>query len=101
MKVQVKNVSINFVEEGDLCGFAITANDAQGREYVLLGDDGLHRVMSYTKADMVVDKIKAAKNLINLEHWDVRAPYGTDAWMLDGMELRQIEDERWGSFEYY
>ena len=79
-------------------GFSIMGTDKQGREYVLSDGDGFVRVMSYTKADMVMDAIKAAGYMINPEHWGVRAPYGTEAWLLEGMEERQIEDERFGYF---
>jgi len=96
MQVKVKNVRIFFVDCVPHSGFGIMANDQDGREYVLLDSAGDHRVMSYVKADMVVDKIKAAGHMVCLEHWDVRAPYGTQAWLIDGMEQRQIEDERFG-----
>lgn len=96
MRVQLKNIRIFFVDYATQSGFGIMANDSDGREYVLLDSDGDHRVMSYVKADMVVDRIKAAGHMVSSEHWDVRAPYGTQAWLIDGMEQRQIEDERFG-----
>jgi hypothetical protein len=98
MKVQVKNVRIFFVDYAPNSGFGIMANDRDGREYVLLDSDGGHRVMSYVCADKVVGKIKAAGHVVSVEHWDVRAPYGTQAWLIDGMEQRQIEDERFGYY---
>jgi len=98
MQVQVKNVHSVFVDYAPQSGFGIMAHDSDGREYVLLDSDGDYRVMSYVKADMVVDRIKAAGHMISLEHWSVRTPYGTQAWLIDGMEQRQIEDERFGYY---
>lgn len=97
--VKVKNVRIEFVEAGEIAqhaGFIIMASDRDGYEYVLSDGDGWPRVMSYVKSDMVVSDIKRADCMINPEHWGIRAPYGTRAWMLDGMEEREIEDERFG-----
>ena len=98
MKAQVKNIRIFFVDYAANNGFGIMANDRDGREYVLLDSDGGYRVMSYVCADKVVAKIKAAGCVVSVEHWDVRAPYGTQAWLIDGMEQRQIEDERFGYY---
>ena len=94
--IKILNPRIEFFS--DYNGFSIMARDAQGYEYVLSDGDGFVRTMSYTKADMVLDAIKKAGNMINPDHWGVRAPYGTEAWLLDGMEDRQIEDERFGYF---
>lgn len=96
MKVQVKNVRAFFVEHASHSGFGIMASDRFGYEYVLADSHGDFRVMSYVKADMIIDKIKAAGNMVSPDHWLVRAPYGTEAWLMDGMEDRQIEDERFG-----
>ena len=96
MKVQVKNIRVFFIEHASHSGFGIMANDRFGYEYVLIDSDGDYRTMSYVKADMIVDKIKAAGNMVSPEHWSVRAPYGTEAWLMDGMEDRQLEDERFG-----
>jgi hypothetical protein len=96
MKVQVKNIQIFFIEHASHSGFGIMANDRFGYEYVLIDSDGDYRVMSYVKADMMVDNIKAAGNMVSPEHWSVRAPYGAEAWLMDGIENRQLEDERFG-----
>ena len=94
MKQRLKNLRILFVEEGP--GFIVMANDDDGREYTLLDENNHYRMMSYVKADMVIDRIKAAGNMVNLEHWSCRAPYGTNAWLIDGEELRLMEDEYYG-----
>lgn len=95
-KQRLEKVKILFVEEGP--GFIVIGHDAAGREYTLLDEAGDYRMMSYVAADMVIDRIKAAGGIISLEHWSCRAPYGTNAWLIDGMEERQIEDERFGYF---
>lgn len=94
MKQRLKNPRCLFVEEGP--GFIVIANDDEGREYTLLDENNHYRMMSYVKADMVIDRIKAAGYMVNPKHWSCRAPYGTNAWLIDGEELRQIEDERYG-----
>lgn len=94
MKQRLKNLRPLFVEEGP--GFIVMANDDDGREYTLLDEGGHYRMMSYVKADMVIDRIKAAGYMVNLEHWSCRAPYGSRAWLIDGEEERCIEDERYG-----
>ena len=33
---------------------------------------------------------------IDPDLWNCYTPYGTNAWLLDGHEERQIEDERFG-----
>jgi hypothetical protein len=95
MKVQIKNVRIFFIDDQEFSGFGIQARDQDGREYYLLDEHGDYRVMSYYKADSVVDRIKAANHMVSLDQWLVRTPYGTNAWMIDNMEDRQIEDERY------
>lgn len=94
--IQILNPRITYFDEAN--GFTIIATDKQGREYVLSDGDGYVRAMPYVKADMVLHAIKAAGNIINPDHWGVRAPYGTEAWLIDGEEDRQIEDERFGYF---
>ena len=96
MKVKVKNIRVFVIENDAHIGYGITANDRYGREYSLLDGDNGYRVMSYVKSEMVIDKIKAAGSMISMDHWAVHIPYGTEAWLMDGMEERQIEDERFG-----
>jgi len=46
-------------------------------------------------AEALLAKVKA-RGSVDVNLWICHAPYGTDAWLLDGNEERQIEDERFG-----
>ena len=94
--IQIKQPRIEFYDLGPHSGFTVMAKDAQGREYILSDGEGFPRVMSYCIADGLVSEIKARGYTINPDYWGVRTPYGTEAWLLDGMEERTIEDERFG-----
>ena len=67
----------------------VQAYDADGREYTLL------RPLTPGAALALAGKVRAAGS-IDPALWDCRAPYGTAAWLADGMEERTIEDERYG-----
>lgn len=89
-KIALTHVSVDYFEADR---WVVMGADADGREYVLNDDHGLRAMPEY-KAQAVVAKINAAGKVINPMLWSCRAPYGTSAWMLDGMEERMIEDER-------
>lgn len=76
--------------------WVVTGSDADGREYTLLDESNGIRLLAHHEAQLVVAKIDRARKRINAMFWSVRAPYGTNAWLIDGMEERQIEDERMG-----
>ena len=76
--------------------WVVQGADADGREYTLLDADNGIRLLAGHEAQAVVVKIKQAGLRINSIFWSVRAPYGTRAWLIDGMEERQIEDECFG-----
>lgn len=75
---------------GDETGFTVIAYDKDGRRFDLIG-----AAFSYDRAEKLAAKVKD-RGSIDPNLWNCYAPYGTDAWMLDGMEERQIEDERFG-----
>lgn len=77
--------------------WAIEAHDAAGREYTLLDQDGFVRTIPYDRAVEVANAVKA-KGTIDGNLWSYRIPYGTAAWLSEGMEERQIEDERFGYY---
>jgi hypothetical protein len=93
---KVKTAYIAFADTEDARSYLVMASDKHGYEYTLLNEEGDLRHLSFFKANMIVDKIKANGNVINPDYWACHAPYGTEAWLLDGMEERQMEDERFG-----
>jgi len=65
--------------------------DAQGRAYTHT------QAFKYRQgADILMLRIERAGLIINDEHWDMRVPYGTNAWLIDGYEAKQIQDEKDG-----
>lgn len=95
--IKISDTDIGFVEEREeIVGFTIYAYDAQGREYILLKEDGTFR----TFPDALIARRQEARvkslGVIDADLWTCRAPYGTEAWLIDGEEERQIEDERMG-----
>ena len=73
--------------------FAVTASDAAGRHYTHWRHfDATTERSAYTRACLLRAKVAAAGE-IELEHWDVHIPYGTDAWLEDGMEVTLMDDE--------
>lgn len=87
-QIKIKTAEPICTQDGN--GFTIMAADADGRQYFLE-----NVAVSYIRAWRLADKIKEC-GAINPDLWFCHVPYGTDAWMLDGMEARQIEDERYG-----
>ena len=75
--------------------WVVQAWDAKGREYTLGDATYPIRPLPFERAAAVVKRVKLAGK-INPDLWSMRAPYGTDAWLEDGMEDRQIEDEKFG-----
>lgn len=71
-------------------GWTVQAYDAQGREYTLA-----NVALPLWSAEALLAKVKA-RGSVDVDLWLCRAPYGTDAWLLDGCEDRWIEDERSG-----
>ncbi len=70
--------------------YFIVASDKEGREYTL------DKVLTAEQAAKTYVAISLAEYKIDAGHWNMRIPYGTDAWLNDGMEERQIEDEKMG-----
>lgn len=62
----------------------ILAHDRDGREF--MRPHGGDFDIAALRESMEVD--------VSQPEWLVRAPYGTNAWFLDGEEDRLIEDER-------
>lgn len=75
--------------------WVVMCNDQDGREYTLSDEDGTFKLLPFHVAVSLVKKIAAAGR-IDPNLWIGRAPYGTAAWHLDGMEERELEDERMG-----
>lgn len=94
MQIQLTSVYADCTVEGDALRFHVIGHDAQGREYV--HEATWERFLSAHVAEKIVNRVKAAGLVINLAHWDCRAPYGTEAWLIDGIEERAIEDEKAG-----
>ena len=88
MEVKIEN-AYPVRNEAD-SGFTVMALDADGRQYYLQDI-----AVAFDRADRLADKVKE-RAFINLDLWFCHVPYGTTAWLLDGMEQRQIEDERFG-----
>lgn len=97
--VPIAQTDIGFVQEpstGEVSGYTIFAYDAQGREYILLNEKGDFRTFpDALRARRQEARVKSA-GVIDADLWTCRAPYGSQAWLDDGEELRQIEDERYG-----
>lgn len=91
MKVKLKSVNI----EPEAEGFVVSGSDQDGRKY-WLAEGGSLLVLGYAEAAEIVRDIKDWGFLIDDAEWLVHAPYGTEAWLLDGQEQRQIEDEAFG-----
>ena len=86
IKVDYAQVTMDF---GDR--WVVMVSDEQGREYS-------RSDVNFIEHDNAVafrDRIKE-RGYLNAELWDCRVPYGTEAWLSDGMEQRTIEDERHG-----
>ena len=71
-------------------GYTVIAYDKDGRQFDLIG-----AAFSYIRAEKLAAKVKE-RGSIDPDLWSYYAPYGTNAWLLDGHEERQLEDERFG-----
>lgn len=81
--------SVDRDEMEDLPGcWRVTCQDARGRFY-------WHERMDLTalQAERMVNELRV-RGVIDLRHWHDHAPYGTQAYCDDGLEERQIEDEK-------
>lgn len=92
MKVRLTEVHADCTVEGDALRYHVIGHDRAGREYV--HEATWERFLLAHQASALVARIQAADMVIDLAHWDCRAPYGTEAWLADGMEERAIEDEK-------
>jgi hypothetical protein len=79
--------------DGD--GWTVEACDKDGRIFCRCNPDASPLHMSKAIASGLAAKVKERGN-INLAYWSCHVPYGSAAWLLDGCEQRQIEDERDG-----
>jgi hypothetical protein len=94
MTITLKHVGVAHTGEGDT--WTVTGSDKYGYEYTICDEYHAFRALPFRAALKLVEAIKAAGCVINENHWLCRAPYGTEAWLMDGMEERDIEDERFG-----
>jgi hypothetical protein len=88
MQIKIENAEPYL--NADATSWTVTCNDAQGREYYLAD-----ATLELINARALAAKVNA-KGQINVDLWLCHVPYGTSAWLLDGCEQRQIEDERFG-----
>ena len=70
--------------------FLVMSYDAEGREY-----HHDHDFYHWDDADALAKKVND-RGYINQDYWGCRVPYGSNAWISDGMEDRWIEDEKNG-----
>jgi len=89
-QIKIKEAQVIFDEIHK--GFSVMATDAAGRQYYLQDAP-----LPYTKADRLTKRVEQ-RGAINPDLWVCHIPYGSQAWLIDGMEQRQIEDERFGYF---
>ena len=88
MQIAITNAQVYVTHDGQ--GYTILANDKDGRRYYLADVE-----LPLGRAMHLLERVKLAGK-INIDLWHCEVPYGTAAWLLDGMEERQIEDERFG-----
>lgn len=69
-------------------GWAVSGCDAEGRIYM-----HRYRFVSQDAALKLAGRIVGAGYKIDATHWDMRVPYGSDAWLNDGMEVTLMDDE--------
>lgn len=93
MRIKIKSADIG---DGYRDGqFVVQAWDAEGREYTLMhGDTGI-ACFTHGGALKMALKVQQAGS-IDPDFWSCRIPYGSVAWLLDGMEEQIIEDEKAG-----
>jgi len=68
-------------------GWTVEARDKEGRHYVLMDV-----CVSKDKADRLAAQVQK-RGEIMLDLWACHVPYGTDAWLLDNMEITLMDDE--------
>jgi len=80
-----KNPGLSYHEE--LKVWEVQCCDMDGRVYT-------HMKQFNTAAGACALLAKVAEaGKIDLEHWNCRVPYGTEAWLEDGMEVTLMDDE--------
>lgn len=95
-RIKIAAADVTFFEDRDGQSlWLVQASDADGREYTLGDEKFPLRPLPLHVAQRVAEKVKAAGD-IDENLWSCRVPYGTNAWLIDGMEERQIADERFG-----
>jgi hypothetical protein len=88
MQIAITNAQVCATHDGQ--AYTILAGDQDGRQYYLA-----EVALPYRRAVDLLGRVKQARE-ININLWHCHVPYGTAAWLIDGMEERQIEDERFG-----
>ena len=68
----------------------VRAGDKDGREYIF------PRTFTPAGAAEFYCRLTDAEYKIDTARWEMRIPYGSNAWLMDGMEERTIEDEKMG-----
>ncbi len=71
--------------------FVVVVGDKEGREYTRQDVNFINRDRAVSFASKIEDR-----GYLDVNLWDCRIPYGSNAWISDGMEQRTIEDERNG-----
>lgn len=84
MKHKIVPQSANAYRDGAY--LFVACSDAQGRQY--------RHEMSFSNPEaahnLAVRVAKAGK--IDLSYWDCIVPYGSEAWLIDGMEVTLMDD---------
>jgi hypothetical protein len=88
MLIKIENAEAYLNESG--MDWSVTCCDSVGRQY--------YRTDLKLELHVAIDLAKKVneRGIINADLWACHVPYGSDAWLLDGYEERQIEDERFG-----
>lgn len=81
------NLNAGIEHNPDLDCWEVIASDKQGRIYT-----HNHQFQTSWAAAALLAKV-LEKGTINLEHWHCRVPYGTEAWLEEGMEATLMDDE--------
>ena len=92
MNVKLKSLGIDRFPHERTWGafdYFIVGHDAEGREWTLMKP-----LTAAEAAERYCVLTEASWQFEATEDWADRAPYGSSAWLNDGMEERQIEDER-------
>lgn len=86
VEIVVSSVSAEYVKDDT---YLVTCVDADGRQY---SHFHVFSQNDYRKAKALADRVREAGK-IDLTHWDCYVPYGSDAWLIDGMEVTLMDDE--------